>query len=174
MCQLQVDVPHGACQPGWLPHCGAFLAGETLPKQKRRAGNLKSSLLCRGIFGRHRHRKAPKSDSSSIRSVSNPPITPLRLSQYRYKMSEKRPAPEDPSGGQLVVKRQNVGSSRALTRSGASGSSGALIQAVRNPDTNFAMWAWRSNVVIGTANKCAAGAGNGAVWTLGRDLYGQV
>ncbi|KAL2193309.1 WD40-repeat-containing domain protein [Corynascus similis CBS 632.67] len=43
-------------------------------------------------------------------------------------MSEKRPASDDPSDGQLVVKRQNVGSSRALTRPGASGS-GALIQA---------------------------------------------
>lgn len=44
-------------------------------------------------------------------------------------MSEKRPATGDPSGGQLVVKRQNVGTSRALTRQGASGS-GALIQTV--------------------------------------------
>jgi Prp8 binding protein len=44
-------------------------------------------------------------------------------------MSEKRPASSDPNEGQLVVKRQNVGSSRALTRSGASGS-GALIQTV--------------------------------------------
>lgn len=43
-------------------------------------------------------------------------------------MSEKRPAPEDPNG-QLVVKRQNVGSSRALAvRHGANGSN-ALIQA---------------------------------------------
>ncbi|KAK3682917.1 WD40-repeat-containing domain protein [Podospora appendiculata] len=43
--------------------------------------------------------------------------------------SEKRPAADDPSSGQLVVKRQNVGSSRALTRTDASGSSNALIQA---------------------------------------------
>ncbi|KAK0615215.1 WD40-repeat-containing domain protein [Bombardia bombarda] len=42
--------------------------------------------------------------------------------------SEKRPASDDPSGGQMVVKRQNVGSSRALTR-GASGTSSALVQA---------------------------------------------
>ncbi|KAK4460761.1 Pre-mRNA-splicing factor cwf17 [Cladorrhinum samala] len=45
-------------------------------------------------------------------------------------MSEKRPAPDDPNEQQLVSKRQNVGSSRALTRSGASESSGALIQAM--------------------------------------------
>ncbi|KAM7187012.1 Pre-mRNA-splicing factor cwf17 [Rhypophila sp. PSN 637] len=45
--------------------------------------------------------------------------------------AEKRPASDDPAGsqGQLVVKRQNVGSSRALTRPGASGSSSALVQA---------------------------------------------
>ncbi|KAJ9162050.1 WD40 repeat-like protein [Coniochaeta hoffmannii] len=43
--------------------------------------------------------------------------------------AEKRPASDDPSGGQLV-KRQNIGSSRALTsRSNGSGSSGAVIQA---------------------------------------------
>ncbi|EGO55913.1 hypothetical protein NEUTE1DRAFT_148308 [Neurospora tetrasperma FGSC 2508] len=41
--------------------------------------------------------------------------------------SEKRPASDDPSGGQLV-KRPNLGSSRALTRTGATGSSGDLIQ----------------------------------------------
>ena len=44
-------------------------------------------------------------------------------------MSEKRPASDDPNERQLVVKRQNVGTSRALTRPGASGS-GALIQTV--------------------------------------------
>jgi hypothetical protein len=44
-------------------------------------------------------------------------------------MSEKRPASDDPTERQLVVKRQNVGTSRALTRQGASGS-GALIQTV--------------------------------------------
>lgn len=48
-------------------------------------------------------------------------------------MSEKRPASDDPSDGQLVVKRQNVGTSRALTRPGASASSGALVQAVCPP-----------------------------------------
>lgn len=41
--------------------------------------------------------------------------------------SEKRPASDDPSGGQLV-KRPNLGSSRALTRTSATGSSGDLIQ----------------------------------------------
>ncbi|KAH8887826.1 WD40 repeat-like protein [Thozetella sp. PMI_491] len=42
--------------------------------------------------------------------------------------AEKRPAAEEPNDGQLVVKRQNVGSSRALTRSDGTGS-GALVQA---------------------------------------------
>ncbi|KAK3489975.1 WD40-repeat-containing domain protein [Neurospora crassa] len=41
--------------------------------------------------------------------------------------AEKRPASDDPSGGQLV-KRPNLGSSRALTRTSATGSSGDLIQ----------------------------------------------
>lgn len=46
--------------------------------------------------------------------------------------AEKRPASDEPVGsqGQLVVKRQNVGSSNAITRAGASGSSSALVQAV--------------------------------------------
>jgi Prp8 binding protein len=44
-------------------------------------------------------------------------------------MSEKRPASDDPSEGQLVVKRQNVGTSRALATRGAP-ESNALIQAV--------------------------------------------
>ncbi|KAB5539264.1 WD40-repeat-containing domain protein [Coniochaeta sp. 2T2.1] len=42
--------------------------------------------------------------------------------------AEKRPASEDPAGGQLV-KRQNIGQSRALTRGNGSSNSGALIQA---------------------------------------------
>lgn len=60
----------------------------------------------------------------------HPPIAPQkpRLDTPAI-MSEKRPAADQ---GQLVVKRQNVGSSRALTRQGASGS-GALIQTVRTP-----------------------------------------
>lgn len=49
-------------------------------------------------------------------------------------MSEKRPAADQ---GQLVVKRQNVGTSRALTRQGASGS-GALIQTVCLTNTSGA------------------------------------
>jgi mevalonate kinase len=48
--------------------------------------------------------------------------------------AEKRPASEDPSGGQLV-KRQNIGTSRALaTRSNGAGGGGALIQVVRSED----------------------------------------
>ncbi|KAK1762599.1 Pre-mRNA-splicing factor cwf17 [Phialemonium atrogriseum] len=43
--------------------------------------------------------------------------------------AEKRPASDEPNGGQLVVKRQNLGTSRALTRSSAAGGSGALVQA---------------------------------------------
>ena len=42
--------------------------------------------------------------------------------------AEKRPASDDPSSGQLVVKRQNLGD-RALARANASGT-GALVQAV--------------------------------------------
>ncbi|KAK3395210.1 WD40-repeat-containing domain protein [Podospora didyma] len=42
--------------------------------------------------------------------------------------AEKRPASSDPNNGQLVVKRQNVGSSRALTRAPGGGSN-ALVQA---------------------------------------------
>lgn len=49
--------------------------------------------------------------------------------------SEKRPASGDPNGGQLVVKRQNVGSSRALTRLGGPESS-ALVQAPRTSGLN--------------------------------------
>ncbi|ROT40918.1 WD repeat-containing protein [Sodiomyces alkalinus F11] len=44
--------------------------------------------------------------------------------------AEKRPASDDPGAGQMIVKRQNVGSSAgALARLNASGNSSALVQA---------------------------------------------
>lgn len=54
------------------------------------------------------------------------------ISQLVAVMSaEKRPAAEDPGSGQMIVKRQNVGSSAgALARLNASGKSDALVQAV--------------------------------------------
>ena len=83
------------------------------------------------------------SSPSSVRAVvpyasqktQQASIRPVRLPKHcaRYNSSimssEKRSAAEDPTPGQLV-KRQNVGSSRALTRLGGP-ASGALIQAVR-------------------------------------------
>lgn len=45
--------------------------------------------------------------------------------------AEKRPASDEPGAGQMIVKRQNVGSSTgALARLNASSGSNALIQSV--------------------------------------------
>lgn len=72
--------------------------------------------------------------TAAHRTYLNP--IPDRSDDFTITMSsEKRPASGDPNGGQLVVKRQNVGSSRALTRLGGPESS-ALVQAPRTSDLN--------------------------------------
>ncbi|KAI2464201.1 hypothetical protein F4781DRAFT_413778, partial [Annulohypoxylon bovei var. microspora] len=42
--------------------------------------------------------------------------------------AEKRPAPDDPGAGQLVVKRQKPGTSTALSRRDGGSGSSALVQ----------------------------------------------
>jgi len=44
--------------------------------------------------------------------------------------AEKRPASDDSGSSQIVVKRQNVGNSKAVAVVNGSGANGALIQAV--------------------------------------------
>lgn len=66
-----------------------------------------------------------------VPNISQLLVHSFYLKPHSITMSaEKRPASDDPSGGQLV-KRQNIGTSRALTsRSNGSGDSGALVAAV--------------------------------------------
>lgn len=101
-------------------------------------------------------------------------------------MSEKRPASDDPSDGQLVVKRQNVGTSRALTRPGASASSGALVQAVCPPPPSPRLVLPRASRPVllrrrvtdclrtDAPDQRPEGSADGALGAHGRDLRRQV
>ena len=75
---------------------------------------------------RHHQLARPAPSTFPVRQL---PLAAIPEPSPLTTMSEKRPASDDPNERQLVVKRQNVGTSRALTRPGASGS-GALIQTV--------------------------------------------
>jgi hypothetical protein len=95
--------------------------------------------------------------------------------------SEKRPASDDLGGGQMVVKRPNLGNnSKALATTNGSAANGALIQSVCTAYSisgsllNVVKESLADGVGIGTANEWTAGSCYGTYRSFGRGLLCEI